>query len=277
MASRRAATATSTTGASCGSACPAMIRGVVVDTAFFRGNYPDTCALCGGDDRRSARSARARRPRRGSRSCRARRSRATRKNAFAIEHARSGSRTCGSTSIPTAASRGCACTARSCRGWARCAGGSIDLAALEHGAVVETCSDMFFGSRNNLIKPGPSLSMADGWETRRRRGPGHEWAIVRLAGAGHDRAARDRHVALQGQRAGADAPSRARTRRRRGARCSRRRCSRTRATCSRASCAASATSRTCGLSVYPCGGVARLRAWGTLAPRDRAALARSTR
>ncbi|HMG53687.1 MAG TPA: 2-oxo-4-hydroxy-4-carboxy-5-ureidoimidazoline decarboxylase, partial [Kofleriaceae bacterium] len=66
----------------------------------------------------------------------------------------------------------------------RALGGPIDLAALEHGAVVETCSDMFFGSRNNLIKPGPSRSMADGWETRRRRGPGHDWAIVRLAAAG---------------------------------------------------------------------------------------------
>src|SRR5262245_49465951 len=43
---------------------------------------------------------------------------------------------------------------------------------------------MFFGSRNNLIKPGPSRSMADGWETRRRRGPGHEWAIIRLAASG---------------------------------------------------------------------------------------------
>jgi allantoicase len=66
----------------------------------------------------------------------------------------------------------------------RALGGLLDLAALEHGAVVESCSDMFFGSRNNLIKPGPSRSMADGWETRRRRGPGHDWAIVRLAAAG---------------------------------------------------------------------------------------------
>jgi len=39
---------------------------------------------------------------------------------------------------------------------------------------------MFFGNRHNLILPGPSLGMHDGWETRRRRGPGHDWAIVRL-------------------------------------------------------------------------------------------------
>src|SRR5258708_3512842 len=43
---------------------------------------------------------------------------------------------------------------------------------------------MFFGSRNNLILPGPSTGMHDGWETRRRRGPGHDWCVVRLGAAG---------------------------------------------------------------------------------------------
>jgi allantoicase len=37
---------------------------------------------------------------------------------------------------------------------------------------------------NNLIMPGASTSMADGWETRRRRGPGHDWVIVKLGRAG---------------------------------------------------------------------------------------------
>jgi allantoicase len=62
--------------------------------------------------------------------------------------------------------------------------GLVDLAALDAGGWVESCSDMFFGSRNNLIRPGPSRIMADGWETRRRRGPGHDWALVRLAARG---------------------------------------------------------------------------------------------
>jgi allantoicase len=43
---------------------------------------------------------------------------------------------------------------------------------------------MYFGSRNNLIQPGRSTGMQDGWETRRRRGPGHDWCIVRLGTAG---------------------------------------------------------------------------------------------
>jgi allantoicase len=60
----------------------------------------------------------------------------------------------------------------------------IDLAAIENGGQVILASDMFFGNRNNLILPGPSLNMGDGWETRRRRGPGHDWAIVRLATEG---------------------------------------------------------------------------------------------
>jgi allantoicase len=62
--------------------------------------------------------------------------------------------------------------------------GEVDLAALVHGARVIACSDMFFASRDNLIMPGPARSMADGWETKRRRTPGHDWAIVRLGAPG---------------------------------------------------------------------------------------------
>jgi allantoicase len=63
-------------------------------------------------------------------------------------------------------------------------GGEIDLAAVEHGGWVIVSSDMFFGSRNNLIQPGRSTGMHDGWETRRRRGPGHDWCVLRLGTAG---------------------------------------------------------------------------------------------
>jgi allantoicase len=59
-----------------------------------------------------------------------------------------------------------------------------DLAAMEHGGYVVECSDMWYGHRQNLILPGRSTHMGDGWETKRRRGPGHEWTIVRLAHRG---------------------------------------------------------------------------------------------
>jgi allantoicase len=64
------------------------------------------------------------------------------------------------------------------------ANGELDLAAVAHGGWVIVSSDMFFGSRNNLILPGRSTGMHDGWETRRRRGPGHDWCILRLGAVG---------------------------------------------------------------------------------------------
>jgi allantoicase len=60
----------------------------------------------------------------------------------------------------------------------------VNLAAIRNGAVVVLVSDMFFGDRQNLIMPGRAESMRDGWETRRRRDAGNDWAIVRLAGPG---------------------------------------------------------------------------------------------
>jgi allantoicase len=63
-------------------------------------------------------------------------------------------------------------------------GGEIDLAAVENGGLVLSCSDMFFGHRHNLIMPGRAVNMSDGWETKRRRGPGHDWTIIRLGAPG---------------------------------------------------------------------------------------------
>lgn len=60
----------------------------------------------------------------------------------------------------------------------------VDLAAMENGGFVVSCSDMHYGHRQNLILPGRSTHMGDGWETKRRRGPGHDWSIVRLARRG---------------------------------------------------------------------------------------------
>ncbi|TMQ07069.1 MAG: allantoicase [Deltaproteobacteria bacterium] len=163
---------------------PGVIRGAVVDTAYFRGNFPESCALHATeiDDALDLRGLDA----------------ATwteilprsqlagdTRNTFAIDapqrftHVRLAI-------FPDGGVARLRIHGEVVPRWSRlrALGGPIDLAALEHGAVVETCSDMFFGSRNNLIKPGQSRSMADGWETRRRRGPGNDWAIVRLAAAG---------------------------------------------------------------------------------------------
>ncbi|HEX7304024.1 allantoicase [Lentzea sp.] len=60
----------------------------------------------------------------------------------------------------------------------------IDLAALENGAVVTGCSNMFYSSPNNLIAPGQAALMGEGWETARRRDDGNDWVSLRLAAAG---------------------------------------------------------------------------------------------
>ncbi|HEY6928871.1 MAG TPA: allantoicase [Thermoanaerobaculia bacterium] len=60
----------------------------------------------------------------------------------------------------------------------------VDLASMANGGRVVAASDMFFGSRHNLILPDAPRGMSDGWETRRRRGPGNDWAILRLGARG---------------------------------------------------------------------------------------------
>jgi allantoicase len=63
-------------------------------------------------------------------------------------------------------------------------GEKVDLAAIENGGLVVAANDMFFGNKNNMIMPGRALNMGDGWETRRRREPGHDWAVVQLGHPG---------------------------------------------------------------------------------------------
>jgi len=60
----------------------------------------------------------------------------------------------------------------------------IDLAAVEHGGIVLEASDMFFGHKHNLIMPGLAQDMSDGWETKRRRGEGFDWCVIKLGSAG---------------------------------------------------------------------------------------------
>lgn len=61
----------------------------------------------------------------------------------------------------------------------------IDLAAAINGAKSILCNDMFFSHMDNLIMPGRGINMGDGWETKRNRTPNNrDWVIVRLAHAG---------------------------------------------------------------------------------------------
>ena len=72
--------------------------------------------------------------------------------------------------------------------------GLPDLASRALGGSVAAANDELFAQRENLIRPeaprfdpsefGHKGKVYDGWETRRRRDAGHDWAIVRLGAAG---------------------------------------------------------------------------------------------
>jgi allantoicase len=168
---------------------PGIIRGVVVDTSFFRGNYPEHCSLeaCALEGQPTAEELTSEAiqwtqilpqlPLAGDT-----------QNPFAVEaeqrftHLRFKIYPDGGVArlrvygdvVPD---------------WERLKriGGDIDLAAVENGGLVLSCSDMFFGHRHNLIMPGRAANMSDGWETKRRRGPGHDWVIIKLGAPGQIR------------------------------------------------------------------------------------------
>ena len=68
------------------------------------------------------------------------------------------------------------------RDWKK--GERLDLAAMENGGLPVAANDEHFGQVSNMLAPGKSRDMGDGWETRRRREPGHDWSIVALARPG---------------------------------------------------------------------------------------------
>jgi allantoicase len=65
--------------------------------------------------------------------------------------------------------------------------GTVDLAALENGADVVDCSNMFYSSPVQILLPGRAGVMSDGWENARRRDDGNDHVTVRLAAPGQVR------------------------------------------------------------------------------------------
>jgi allantoicase len=164
-----------------------VIRGVVVDTAFFRGNYPESCSIEATSMRNDAsveallaadwREILPRTSLQGDS-----------ENVLpitsndAVTHIRFNI-------FPDGGVARLRVHGEIVPEWRNVGGlaGEIDLAAAENGAEVLNCSDMFFGPKHNLIMPGRAHNMSDGWETKRRRGPGHDWVIVKLATEGRVR------------------------------------------------------------------------------------------
>ena len=164
---------------------PGALRGVIVDTAHFRGNYPESCSLeaCAVEGyptpeeltRAPWAEVLPRSPLEGNA-----------KNRFPIECETGRVTHLRFNIYPDGGVARLRIFGEVAADWRRLTrhGGEVDLAAAGNGGLVLSCSDMFFGNRHNLILPGPPLGMHDGWETRRRRGPGHDWAIVKLGARG---------------------------------------------------------------------------------------------
>ena len=66
----------------------------------------------------------------------------------------------------------------------------VDLVSEKLGGAVLVANDEFFAPKENLLKATSPIFVEgeytdrgkwmDGWETRRRRTPGHDWCIIRL-------------------------------------------------------------------------------------------------
>lgn len=69
----------------------------------------------------------------------------------------------------------------------RLAGAPLDLVALQNGGRVDDCSNRFYSPADHVLLPGQAQTMGQGWETRRRRGGGNDWLLIRLTGPGHIR------------------------------------------------------------------------------------------
>jgi allantoicase len=161
---------------------PGVVRGVVIDTSFFTGNYPPYASVeaCGVEGYPAPEELAAgdwvtlvpRSPLQGDA-----------RNLFPVDvdrrftHVRLSIYPDGG----VARLRVHGDVVPDPRWWAD---GPVDLAAAEHGGLVVACSDKFYGSPNNLLMPGLARVMGEGWETARRRDDGNDWVVVRLAAPG---------------------------------------------------------------------------------------------
>jgi allantoicase len=161
---------------------PGILRGVVVDTSFFRGNYPEHCSLeaCAAPADASAEELTSpatrwtevlpKSPLKGDA-----------QNAFAISapwrftHLRLNI-------FPDGGVARLRVYGEVLPGGKQilAAGSDVDLVAVGQGGRVLGASDMFFSHPQNLLMPGRGVNMGDGWETKRRRGPGHDWVVLAL-------------------------------------------------------------------------------------------------
>jgi allantoicase len=164
-----------------------VVRGVDLDTSFFTGNFPSHCSIDALDTPRTVGPAVAAKPgapwttllEKSPLS-------GNSHNYFAIAPAEQAWTHLRLNIFPDGGVARLRVYGEVAMNWEAAArrATAIDLASIRNGGLVLGASDMHFGGRDNMIMPGRAKNMGDGWETRRRRGPGFDWAIVRLGAPG---------------------------------------------------------------------------------------------
>ena len=161
---------------------PGVVSGVVIDTAWFTGNYPPYASVDGAVGRGLSVAGRAGRGRLARTAAPLAAGGRHRQPVPGVAARPSRSRTCGSTSTPTAGWPGCGCTGepvpdRRFLGL----GALVDLAAIEHGGrVVGLQQPVLRQPEQPAAARVRPRRMGEGWETARRRDDGNDWVLVRL-------------------------------------------------------------------------------------------------
>ena len=162
---------------------PGVVHGIVVDTSFFTGNYPPEVSVEGAavaghpspaelNDLSKWFPLVPRTPVRGNH-----------RNTFAVQHEEriTHVRLC---QYPDGGVARLRVHGHVVPDPFHFTANALDLAALENGGTVVGCSNMFYSSPTNLISPDHARIMGEGWETARRRDDGNDWVEIALAGPG---------------------------------------------------------------------------------------------
>ncbi|HTM26704.1 MAG TPA: allantoicase [Vicinamibacterales bacterium] len=162
---------------------PGIVHALVVDTAFFRGNYPPHCSIdgCGLPADADATAAAVMWEPLLPRSELA----GDAKNVFPVDATARSARRVTHVRLNIFPDGGVArlrVMGETLPEWTHllATDEEIDLAAAVHGGYIVDASDRFFGEPRNMLMPYPAANMGEGWETKRRRDPGHDWAVIRL-------------------------------------------------------------------------------------------------
>lgn len=170
---------------------PGIIRGIVVDTSYFTGNYPERFSLEGcdtgiphppRDEKRKLLSAKAE----WAPICAETALKGDSRNLFSVEN-RARFTHLRLRIYPDGGVARLRVHGEAVPDAKRISRGEIDLVAVENGGSVVVSSDQFYGAPRNLLMPYTAKNMGDGWETKRRRGPGHDWVILKLGVPGRIR------------------------------------------------------------------------------------------